>query len=365
MAAASVCALCGRPGAPLFRQLRDRLFDVPGTWSLLRCTGCTLVWLDPRPSPDEVTDLYRSYYTHDSTHDGTEDDIRDAPASRNARPGSIASWFEQAVKRGIATTRLGFPAPEGADPRDRRAERLLARGLLQWIGPLREIAEHGVMWLPGATPGRLLDVGCGAGSFLARMQELGWQVTGVEPDPAGARATREKLGQGRVVAANLGSCELQAESFDAITLSHVIEHLPDPADALRTCLRLLRPGGTLVCTTPNAGGLGARSFGEHWMHWDPPRHLQLYDPDTLERQIREAGFDVRRVATPSSSAHFVWQASTLLERRGRLPNIDLSGVSPSLLAESIGFWAWEHALTRLGRRCGEEVSVIAERASRA
>ncbi len=355
-----MCALCGRPGAPLYRQLRDRLFDVTGTWSLLRCTGCALVWLDPRPSPDEVADLYRSYYTHDATEDGTEPSPRDVPTSRSTRPGPVASWFEQAVTRGIATTRLGFAARADTGLHDRSAESLLARGLLQWIGPLREIAEHGVMWLPGGTPGRLLDVGCGAGAFLARMQDLGWQVFGVEPDPTGARATRKKLGRDGVVAADIGACELPVASFDAITLSHVIEHLPDPGDTLRACRRLLKPGGTLVCATPNTGGLGARSFGEHWLHWDPPRHLQLYDPETLTRQIQEAGFDVRRVATPSSSAHFVWQASTLLERRGRLPDIDLSGISPSLVAESIGFWAWEYALTRLGRRCGEEVLVIAE-----
>jgi hypothetical protein len=56
----------------------------------------------------------------------------------------------------------------------------------------------------------------------------------------------------------------------------------------------------------------------------------------------------------------VWQASTLLERQGRLPNLDLSGVSPALLLESLGFWALEYVLTRIGRRCGEEVLVVAE-----
>ena len=78
------CALCGRPGAPLHRELGDRLFDVPGKWSLLSCEGCGLVFLDPMPSADRIGALYESYYTHEP------DEPEDREASRLRRAASTA-----------------------------------------------------------------------------------------------------------------------------------------------------------------------------------------------------------------------------------------------------------------------------------
>ena len=333
--AAGVCALCGRPGTTLFDGLGDRLFDAPGAFSLRTCTSCSLVWLDPGSDASAADAAYASYYTH-------EDD----PAE--------ASWLRRVVTRGIPAARMGVP--ESADP-----TQVWLGQLLSWIGPLREIAEHSVMWLPISRRGRLLDVGCGSGAFLLYMQDCGWQVAGVEPDPRAREQTKRRLGDAAQIVASLEDPSLQPDSFSAVTLSHVIEHVVDPAATLRQCHRLLEPGGLLECVTPNTASLGARSFGPAWLHWDPPRHLHLFDPVTLERVVREAGFSVERVATPASTAHFVWQASALLERQGRLPGARVSGVSPALWLESIGFWALEYALTRLGRRCGEEVLVTGEK----
>ena len=329
--------LCGRSGTPLHTELTDRLFDATGTWSMLSCTGCSLVWLHPQP--ERALELYGRYYTHDG--------------EGGAEPASL---FRRAVNRGIPAARMGYPLAPGAPP----LEKWLGQ-LLSWVGPLREIAEHGVMWLPVSRRGRLLDVGCGSGLFLERMRGFGWQVVGVEPDAAAANATVKRLGDDTLVVTHVDDPALASESFDAVTLSHVIEHVPDPVGTLRKCRDLLAPTGTLVCVTPNSRSLGARSFGASWLHWDPPRHLNVFDHASLEQAFRDAGFGVERTATPTSTAHFVWQASTLIERRGRIPDVDLSGVSPALLLESIGFWALEYALTLIGPRMGEEVLVVAKR----
>jgi SAM-dependent methyltransferase len=249
----------------------------------------------------------------------------------------------------------------GEAPSTTESERWLARGLA-FLGPLREIAEHGVMWLP-TTPGRLLDVGCGAGAFLERMRDFGWQIAGVEPDAKAREAAAARLGNQDTVVPSLAAEALAKESFDAITLSHVIEHVPDPVATLRDCARLLAPGGIIVCVTPNTTGLGTRTFGQSWIHWDPPRHLHLFDPTSLERAFSEAGLSVTRTATPGSTAHYVWQASTKIERSGRVPGGRPSGVSPALWLESLGFWAIEYVLTRFGRRCGEEVLVVGSKAA--
>ena len=296
-----------------------------------------MVWLDPRP--EHSLEFYERYYTHDS----------------GAGP-EANSLFRRAVSRGIPAARMGYPPIPGQPT----LERWLGQ-LLSWVGPLREIAEHDVMWLPISRRGRLLDVGCGSGLFLERMRDFGWQVAGVEPDAPAASTARRRLGEGCLVVPHIDDPALTRETFDAITLSHVIEHVPDPVGTLRSCRDLLEPNGTLVCVTPNTGSLGARSFGASWLHWDPPRHLNLFDPASLERAVREAEFEVERIATPGSSAHFVWRASSLIERQGRIPDADLSGASPALLLESVAFWALEYAFTRFGRRCGEEVLVVAKR----
>lgn len=335
-AAPGACALCGRPGTVLYESLADRLFEAPGSWSLRSCQACGLVFLDPMPGAADLPALYDRYFTHEA---GAE------------------SLLQRAVKRGIPALRMGYPEPPGSD----LLERMLAR-VLAWIPPLVEIAEHAVLWLPVSRRGRLLDVGCGDGAFLERMRDFGWEIAGAEPDPRARRAAAARLGPDVPLATELDDPVLQAESFDAVTLSHVIEHVPDPLATLRDCTRLLAPGGLLVCLTPNTASLGARSFGPHWLHWDPPRHLHLFDPDSLAELVTGCGLALQRVSSPGSSAHFVWQASTLLERRGRLPGARVSEVSPSLWAESLGFWMLEYVLTWLGRRVGEELLVVGEKA---
>jgi SAM-dependent methyltransferase len=91
----------------------------------------------------------------------------------------------------------------------------------------------------------------------------------------------------------LGSLEQQcypSEHFDAVTLSHVIEHVPDPVGTLVECARLLKKGGKLVIATPNNASLGHRLFGRNWRGLEPPRHLHIFSPQSLRRTLGMAGF---------------------------------------------------------------------------
>lgn len=333
----SPCAICGEPGRPLYERVRDRLFGVPGEWSLLVCPGCALVWLSPRPSAGELDALYHDYYTHDEPQ--------------------AESRLERVFLHGVAHRSLGY-----RDSSASRGERV-GGALAAAIGPLREVGERAHMWLPAARRGRLLDVGCGSGAFLARMRELGWQVWGSEADPEAARSARARLGDEAVHAGPLETLVRPDGGFDAITLSHVIEHLPDPEASLRSCHALLRPDGWLVVATPNTASLGRHRFGRDWLHWDPPRHLQLFDATTLERIAQRSGFRTRVLHTPSSSAHFVYRAGRLLQRDDALPGARVDHATRRDQLGSLAFWAWESLLVRLGRRCGEELLLIAERPS--
>ncbi len=148
----------------------------------------------------------------------------------------------------------------------------------------RLLARH------AATPGRLLDVGCGDGDFLVSAARRGWRVAGTElrrPVPA-AQALGIEV-RGSVAEAHaLGP-------FDAITLWHSFEHFPDPVSELDRIVAALAEGGTLVVIVPDFGGMQARAFGAAWFNLDVPRHVVHFTQDALLRLLESRGLEVERV----------------------------------------------------------------------
>ena len=154
-----------------------------------------------------------------------------------------------------------------------------------------------------ANRGRLLDVGCSAGSFLLAARDRGWDVHGIDISPAAVDHALDVLGLGATLA-TLEDAPFPHESFDVITLFECIEHLPHPTRALLSASRLLRPDGLLVITTPNIDGfvprstyqLLARTIGA-WEHPTPPHHLYQFSRRTLTALLRKTGFEVLAYAT--------------------------------------------------------------------
>jgi len=142
--------------------------------------------------------------------------------------------------------------------------------------------------LPGSnTAGRLLDIGCGDGSFLLAAREAGWKVMGTELNPAPGRSA------GLDVRESVEEIE-QPGSFDCITMWHTLEHMRDVPAMLKQVSRLLGPEGRLVIAVPDWGGLQARMFRKHWLHIDVPRHLYHFDAAALGYCLGTAGFGVER-----------------------------------------------------------------------
>ena len=137
--------------------------------------------------------------------------------------------------------------------------------------------------------GTLLDVGCGNGDYLATMRDLGWQVSGLEPDPKAAELGLQKGLQ--ISIGTLETLQLPAEQFDVVTLSHVIEHLHDPIATLREIRRLLKPNGLIWIATPNLESFGHGRYGAAWRGLEIPRHLVLFSTQHLRRCLAEAGFE--------------------------------------------------------------------------
>lgn len=320
------CYLCGRQGNLLYRGLRDQIFGAPGTWSIAYCPRCQLAWLNPRPIPEDIGKLYANYYTHA--------DLGTAAAEQ--------STSRQRIKNAILAAGFGYDALIAGKSKDLHLGRALSRVRLFY-----DLAGASVMWLPSSRKGRLLDVGCGNGAFLGRMRELGWQVVGVEPDPVAGRVAQQRGLE--VYMGTLEDTGLAEESFDAITLNHVIEHLHNPIETLKVCQRLLRRGGWVVVVTPNVQSLGRRYFGQAWRGWHCPHHLYLFSLSSLSSCARQAGFSNPRVWTTFHPAAWYFVNS-------KAPGIiEADGATK---ARAIAYSVLEGGFSLFGN-FGEEVVMIA------
>lgn len=329
---ARCCLLCRGEGALLYSDLRDRLFGAPGSWSVMECPKCQLIWLNPSPHPEDIGKLYSQYYTHQ---------VLDAPKRTLA-------GLRKSVKSSILQYSFGYKI-EGSS-------RMLG-SVLSRIGPLEDIVGGSVRYLKAGEVGSLLDVGCGNGLFLDQMRHLGWKVTGVEPDIEAASVAREKFGL-EVFHGSLIDAKFPNGHFDSVTMNHVIEHVPDPIGLLTECCRVLRPGGKLVIATPNIRSLGVQVFGEYWRGLEIPRHLFLFSPRALRACAEAAGLAIQDLRTTANMGRFIWAASRLIKRDGMLPGGSPKTQGFSLRLEGLLFQSIEYGLS--GRReAGEELTMTA------
>ena len=121
------------------------------------------------------------------------------------------------------------------------------------------------------------------------MATRGWQGVGIETDPVAADLARRRANSD-IIETSLEDADLPADSFDMVSLLHVLEHVPDPRATLKAAYRLLRPGGILLLALPNAGSMEAKVFGASWYPLDLPRHFWGFSPQTLTRLTEECGF---------------------------------------------------------------------------
>ncbi len=221
------CHICG--GGRIYYQFSTSDYRV------VRCDDCGLVFLNPQPSDDELSRIYGADYFLGS----------DSEAGRRA-----VSELKQATA-----------------------------GL--YLSEIRRY--HG----PGT--GRLLEIGCGDGDFLALAEADGWHVTGIEYSPAACERARQRLKHGEVLNGELPSAGLASEQFDLCVLSDVLEHVRAPLDFLREIHRVLKPGGTLFIATPSIDSRSARFMKQKWMEFKA-EHLTYFNRQTLQTALVKSGF---------------------------------------------------------------------------
>ena len=223
------CPRCGRARqARLLWIVPDRLWFPELSFRLVRCQACRFVYLNPRPDEDEMARHYPDF-----THSGS-------------RP------------------------PEGTPD------------AFRWRLGQIERRKRG---------GRLLDVGCGDGRFLAVALQRGWDAYGLDTSPGAIGSARRELGD-RVVLTTLLKASYPAEHFDVVSLFEVLEHLPDVLGHLREIRRILKPEGLVCLSVPNFASLERGVFRRWWAGLDAPRHLQQFTSESLRFFLETSGFAV-------------------------------------------------------------------------
>jgi SAM-dependent methyltransferase len=161
----------------------------------------------------------------------------------------------------------------------------------------RETARRALERIETYAPGRgsLLDLGCWVGFLLAEARDRGWQTFGVEPSRFASTYARERLGL-EVINGEVMETPLPERSFDAVTMGDVIEHLPDPHEALRRVRATMSPRGVLWLALPDAGSRIARVMGRRW--WSVlPTHVQYFTRRSISQLLIRSGFVVLDVMT--------------------------------------------------------------------
>lgn len=228
------CPVCGNNTFAPFLSCVDYLVSQK-TFAVQECLSCGFRLTNSRPSADEIGQYYKS----------------DQYISHNDAGGGLMS----SVYRGVRSYTL------------RQKLRLINR------------LNNG--------PGRLLDVGCGTGAFLEICQQGGWAVTGMEPD-ADARQVSETKINGKI-ASNLNSVPVN-NSFDVVTLWHVLEHVPNLTNTISLLHSLTTTDGTVLIAVPNSNSYDAQHYKQHWAAYDVPRHLHHFTPATIEPLFKKHGF---------------------------------------------------------------------------
>lgn len=342
--AESACFMCGSEGAVVYEDLSDRAFDAPGSWNLRKCRNpqCGLWWLDPMPAQDDMWKAYRSYYTHPEP-----EPLHDKPdIFRQVFRAYIAN-----VKASYLERRYGYNLTE-----KHWCHR--PAGWLAYLLPWRRAEwDMSVMFLQHRSGGKLLELGCGGGDLLGSLSACGWEAEGVDVDPQAIK--NAKLKGLNVRLGQIEEMEYPANSFDAVIMVHVIEHIHDPRRLLQECHRVLKPGGQLSLVTPNAASFLHKVFKRSWFPLEPPRHLHIFTLDAIKKLLEESGFENAHAFTTIRDADGLVAASRSIRRTGRFTMRSAQPRWVRVFARMVQMY--ERVLMTVDRSIGEELTGVARK----
>jgi len=242
------CPVCGKTELKNFLVVQDKSVSKE-SFVIVQCENCTFKFTNPRPDFESIGKYYESeeYISHSNTSKG------------------IINKAYQVV-RSIAV-----------------------KDKLELVNRL-------------APKGKILDYGCGTGYFLSACQKDDWEVNGFEPNGTANKQARELLGK-KIEAASLDAFEI--ETFEIITMWHVLEHVHTVNETFQKLLSLLKPQGIILVAVPNADSLDAKKYGENWAAYDVPRHLYHFNQVTMKRFLKKHKLELLETKPMKYDAYYV------------------------------------------------------------
>lgn len=261
------CPVCGNLAKANIREAFDDRYGQPELFHLAACRSCDHWMTVPRLREGDLAGLYSSYYPRKLVNVA---DLR-REAARVALPrAGLKRWWAGTDNQGQYTVRPN---------------------------------EH------------ILDIGSGSGLSLLEAAALGAKPYGVEADPNVQRIADE-LGL-RIHIGSIHDAPFAGQQFDLIVLNQVIEHIPEPGDALDRIRTRLAPGGRVVMVLPNRHSLWCRLSGAKWINWHVPYHLHHFTAAGFRQFASRHGFRVARQRTITPNIWTVLQLRVMRETQKR------------------------------------------------
>lgn len=231
------CPWCESDKAQINLWLKDE-FLTKEDFHICECLNCGLLYTMPRPTKEKIGKYYKSqeYYSHQENNTGFIPRVYEAVKKVNLRH-----------KYTLATK--------------------------------------------GLTVGKLLDIGCGVGDFLHTAEEKGWECIGVEPSEEAKAIARKRIKANVVDSADLE--QMADQSFDVITMWHVLEHVDNLKWQVEQLQRLIKPGGRIVIAVPNYKSYDGQYYKEHWAAYDVPRHLNHFNKSVINKIFKSKGLQLQ------------------------------------------------------------------------
>lgn len=251
------CPICCCEDLSVQYPLHDDRYGCRQAARLMLCGACGHKFLNPPLEAKDLETLYTRYYQRDA--------IDPADFEPYKLPGKFRGWLE---------------------------------------GDFSSAAN----WVPGDV--RVLDIGCGLGANVAFHASRGCDAHGVDAD-ANVRVIAEKYNL-NVRVGLFDPKNYESGYFDYVTMDQVFEHVSDPLSTLTNVRDVLKSGGCLVISTPNANGWGRKLFGRRWLNWHVPYHQQFVSRQSMTLLAEKTGFAVERMVTTTRSAWLIFQIAHLL-----------------------------------------------------
>ena len=181
--------------------------------------------------------------------------------------------------------------------------------------------------------GRILDIGAGTGDFLLECKNQNWEILGIEPnDKAKGIAVGKGIKFGDTIE------KLESNSFDVITMWHVLEHVPDVEHQVAELKRLLKPSGTIVIAVPNFKSYDAKYYKEFWAAYDVPRHLWHFSKTAIEKLFDKQNMNLEDIKPMWFDSFYV----SLLSEKYKSGKMNfISGFFIGLISNVSGFFKKE------------------------